>query len=467
MTCLKRRVLVLALIITSPATEYSYSLDVKPNDVIGAATAALTKFNGLSILANALIDKAIEKGNSALEQRLEQVNGIIQSAIFNLNQTVKERVQDLDQKVRVQRMEAIKQLNDLSVNISNSLNASIDQLNQVLEQNITGFQNALGNSFASLPIPTEPLINAGPNGLVVIASALGSTRLFVTGSGLFKDGRQPIAYVHDGPNDTAGTRLSVESASMGLLTLVLPSQLLPSGATPKLLTLSLGFYKGLLSKVVWPSFPLTVCGALPRYTARATVTAANGEYWEKSQTASPGQWFYVDDPKKPYTITAQNLTPPGWTVDTDRPGFVGGLNIVWNPPTSPGGNGDHHEDWTTNHDGYVLSVGNNNSNSHAYAVAAYKKVTNIAQCGTSQQTLPLDYSSLNQLHFQMADVIGNCDTSLRTPDVGAVVELMRQGNVVETVNLSVPRRDQPALSGQVLLSIDEKGLLNITLKPSC
>jgi hypothetical protein len=151
----------------------------------------------------------------------------------------------------------------------------------------------------------------------------------------------------------------------------------------------------------------------------------------------------------------------------ELPGFMSGLTIVENPPTSPGGNGDHHEDWTANHGGFVLSVGNKSSNSHAYAIAAYKKVTSIAQCGASQQILSLDYNALNRIHFVVAEVTGNCDISLSTPNVVAVVELMRQGNVVEMVSLPVPRRDQTALSGQATLSIDDNGLLNITLKPSC
>ena len=142
--------ILLLSIMCSP--RYSWAADITPGDVIGAASSALNKFNPLSIAADSLLQSAIDKGNTALQQRLEQTNGIIQSAIFNLNQVVKERVQDLDQKTRVQRMEAIKQLDDLSVNISNSLSVSLDQLNQVLSQNITGFQNALANSFASLPM---------------------------------------------------------------------------------------------------------------------------------------------------------------------------------------------------------------------------------------------------------------------------------------------------------------------------
>ncbi len=55
--------------------------------------------------------------------------------------------------------------------------------------------------------------------------------------------------------------------------------------------------------------------------------------------------------------------------------------------------------------------------------------------------LPLDYSNLNQMHFQMADVIGNRDTSLKTPAIAAVVEFMRQGSVVETANLAIPVSD--------------------------
>ncbi len=315
---LRKYAVALVLMAMVSDVQYSYAADITPGDIADAAGALAGKFNGLSILANGLIGKAIEKGNSTLEDRLEQVNGIIQAAVFNLKQTTNEQVQNLDQKVRVQRMETIKQLNDLSVNIGNTLNSSIDQLNQVLQQNTTSFQNAIGNTIASSPIPTEPLVNIGSKGFTVIANATGPTTLSITGSGLFKDGRQPIAYIHDGPNDKIGRGLKVDFPSMGLVVVEIPSDLMPSGVTPKLLTLSLGLYKGTLSKVVWPSYPLTVCGALPRYTVRATSTATNGAYWQRDQTPPPGQWFYVDDPKKPYTITAQNLPPPGWTVDTDK-----------------------------------------------------------------------------------------------------------------------------------------------------
>jgi hypothetical protein len=458
---LRRSVTYILLMVLSTAA--SPAADVKPSDVIGAATATLNKFNPLSIAANALLESAINKGNAALEQRLDQLNGIIQSAIFNLNQVIQERVQDLDQKARIQRMEAIRELDNLSVNVSNSLKVSLDQLNDALAQNIVGFQNALANSFASLPIPTEPLVNVGAGGLTLIASATGPTRLFITGSGLFKDGRQPQAFVHDGPSDVDGTRLAVESASMGLLTLSFPDKLIPPGATPKFLTLSLGFYKGLLSKTVWPSFPLILCGALPRYAARVTLSATDGAYWDRPVTDQ--KWFYIDHDS--YKITAQALTPAGWTVDTDRAGFHGGLNIVWDPPTSPGGQGGHSEQWTPNYDGFVLAVSGGSSNSHAYATAAIKKVTNLAQCGTAQDARMLEYNNPNQIQFQKSQVLGSCDVSLKTPTILAVVEILRQGNTVEKVNLPLPRHDQSALGGQMNLSIDNEGLLNITLKPGC
>src|SRR5205085_5646413 len=103
----------------------------------------------------------------------------------------------------------------------------------------------LANSLASLPIPTEPLVNVGTNGLTVIANASGPTRLFVTGSGLFKGGAKPEAFVHTSPSDKNGTRVDVQEASMGLLTILLPPTIFPDSAAPKICSLSLGFKKGM------------------------------------------------------------------------------------------------------------------------------------------------------------------------------------------------------------------------------
>jgi hypothetical protein len=442
----------------------AYPKDITPDDIYSAATSTLNKFSPLNLTVNSLIDNAIDKGNSALKDRLDQVNGIIQSAILNLNQVLKERVQDLDQKARIQRMEAIRELDNLSVNITNSLKATIDQLDQMLSQNITNFQNALANSLASLPIPTEPLINTSRSGLMVIANATGATRLYISGSGLFKDGRQPQAWIHEGANDVNGTRLSVEAASMGLLVLGIPSNLIPTTATPKIVTLSLGFYKGLFSKTVWPSFTLTVCGPLPRYVARAKMTASDGAYWER--TTTPQTWYYIDGGQ--VDIHAQDLTPAGWSVDTDRAGFHSGLEIVWNPPTSPGGSGEHSEQWLPGYSAYRLWVGGHGgNNSHAHAVAAIKKVTPTSTCGTAEDARTLGYSGVSQIQFSKAGVTGQCDVSLKTPNFLIVVEILRQGQIIETVNLPLPSYNRRALNDQLSLSVDNEGLLNINLKPTC
>jgi hypothetical protein len=242
-----------------------------------------------------------------------------------------------------------------------------------------------------------------------------------------------------------------------------PAKVIPPSATPKLLTLSLGFYKGWF-QTVWPSFPLTLCGALPRYSVRATLSATDGAYWDRTVTGQ--QWFYIDSDR--HKITAAEITPAGWTVDTDRPGFHSGLNIVWAPPTSPGGSGEHSEQWTPNDDGFLLWVGGHGgNNSHAFATAAIKQVKGISQCGTTQETRTLEYNNLNQVRFQKPLAMGSCDVSLKTPNILAVVELMRQGNVVETINVPLPTHDKTAFGGLMNLSLDDEGLLNITLKPSC
>jgi hypothetical protein len=459
------RCLIVVLVVILVIPERSSSEEITPEQIASAATQARNKLNPLSLAATALVDHAIDKGNDALAQRLVQLNGIIQSAIFNLNQILKERVQDLDQKVRVQRMEAIAELDRLSGNVANVLKTSVDQLDTVLSQNMTGFQNALANSFASLPIPTEPLVNVGrENGMTVIANANAPTKLVITGSGLFKNGTQPKAIIRDGPNDKRGTRLTVETASMGLLTVALPPTVIPTTGMPKTYILSLGLSKGLLSKTVWPSFPLTICKALPRYTVRAKLTATGGASWER--TVSGQQWFYIDTGS--YVIRASMLASPPWQVDIDRPGFHSGLDIVWNPPTSPGGvGGGHGEGWSAANDAFVLTAGGSGGNSHAFARAALKKVTEVGVCGLSQQQKSLVYNDLNQLTLDKTVALVGCDVSLKTPQVVVVVEIMQAGKVIEAVNLPVPRSDEKALNGLMTLSVDSQGLLNINLRPSC
>jgi hypothetical protein len=435
-----------------------------PQQILSGASSTLSNLSPLSVAANALLGSAIDKGNDALAERLRQAQGIIDSAIFNLNQILQERVQDLDEKVRVQRMETINELNRLSQQMTNTLGVSIDQLDTVLSQNITGLQNALGNSIASLPIPTQPLVNVSrDHALAVIATASGDTTLFITGSGLYKDGKQPQAFIHDGSTDTHGTQLVVKYPSMGMVAVVIPPALIPSTAVPKEYQLSLGLNKGALvygANYVWPSFPVLVCGVLPRYVAHAKLTASDGAYWEKSTSGQRS--FYIDSGSQ--MITASMMVEAPWQLDVDR--LHSGMDIVWNPPNSPGGAGEHSEQWGIG--GFGLWVGGHGgNNSHVIAFAAIKKVTAIPQCGSSQVDLSLEYTHVNQLHLDKTAAIGSCDVAVKTPNIKAVVDITRGGTAIETVNLQLPIQNSPALGGQMLLSVDSEGLLNIALKPYC
>jgi len=458
------RLLIIALALSLILPPPGYAQAPTAAQISAGISGALNTLSPLHLAANALMDHAIDKGNDALAERLRQLDGIIQSAIFNLNRMLQERTQDLDEKVRIQRMETVREFDRLSQQISNTLKVSFDQLGEVLDKNITNFQNGVGNAIASLPIPTEPLVNIPhQHELAVIANASGNTRLFITGSGLYKDGRKPEAFIHNGPDDRNGTRLTVEVASMGMLSVVIPTSLIPATATPKEYQLSLGLNKGALfgSNIVWPSFPVVVCGPLPRYVARAKLTATSGAYWEK--TTTDRRWFYVDS-QPAFTITASLLVNPPWQVDVDR--FHSGLDIIWDPPTSPGGSGEHNEGWTNG--GFFLWVGGKGgNNSHAFARAALKKISPIDVCGSFQEEKSLIYDHLNQFHLDKKPALGSCDLSLRTPEIKAIVEILRQGKLLETVNLAVPMRDQAALNGQMTLAIDGDGLLNIALKPYC
>jgi hypothetical protein len=455
---------ILVAVLVMPQTAYPQTPPVPTHEeIITKATATMNKFIDLPI--DHLLDGAINSGSNALAQRLDQLNGIIQSAIFNLNQILRERAQDVDEKLRIQRMEAVRELDRLEANVDSVLKTSIEQLDTVLTQNITDFQNALANSFASLPIPTEPLVNLGrQNALTIIANASGPTRLFITGSGLYKNGKQPEAFVHSGAADKNGTRIPVESASMGLITLALPKSLIPDSTSARTYFLSLGLSKGgLFNTEVWPSYPLVICGALPKYTVTATLTAKSGAFWEKIETGR--QFFYtdIDHPPYHYEVTAAQFVGANWTVDTDRPGFNNGLQV-----DSQGGTGEHAEQWDAGKTLFQVWVGTHGSNnSHVWAKAALKRITPIPQCGTTQATKVLDYVEPNPIPLSTTIAYGSCELPLKTPELAAAIQISRAGRPDVPVNLPVPSLDVRALDGQMTLSIDDQGLLIIVLRPSC
>jgi hypothetical protein len=439
-------------------------------DLLGLAGAALAKYGPLAILAGGLFDHAIEKGEAALAELLRQVQAIIDAAIFNLNQALKERVQDIDEKVRMQREEAVRSLDRLADSLNGLLQGDLDQIDRKLKLQIRDIRNSVDNTLSSLPIPVKPLVNLDEDGMSVIALANGPTRLFVTGSGFLKGGAGfvPEAWVHSDGNPS-GARLSVETASMGLLSIVIPEWMIKNNTTPQHYILSLGLKSSRWSSMEWPSFPLWICGALPRYTVRAKLVAMDGESWETR--VGDWTWFYLDSDqhRQLCEITPEMLCVPGWEIDRSK--GVNGLEIQWNPPTSPGGAGEHSEGWAIDKHSYVLWIGGHGgNNSHAYARAFLRRRVNTEGCGESPEvTYKLDYGSGNEISLRKTAAVGVCDTLLKTPNLAAKIRVFEGETEVtrQPITLSLPSREKTALNGQMKLSVDTDGLLKIALSPWC
>jgi hypothetical protein len=259
---------------------------------------------------------------------------------------------------------------------------------------------------------------------------------------------------------------------MGLVTIIIPSAIIPATTTPKRSVLELKLRKGpILRTTTSPRFPLTICGQLPRYTADVTLSATNGATWERKITEP--RWYYKDCPGGGDTLPIKAEASDPWFVDRDiGADFHSGLRIVWSPPSSPGGDNYHSETWNAAMDTFTLYCAANNgrgSNSHAFAQFAWKKKTDQAQCGQSQRKdVYVQYADRTQVPLDKAAALGTCAESLKTPSIIAKVEIKnKSGSILETVNLAVPTYSQKALHGELMLSIDEQGLLSMDLRPSC
>ncbi len=245
--------------------------------------------------------------------------------------------------------------------------------------------------------------------------------------------------------------------------------MITNSTTPQHYTLSLGLKSSRFSWMEWPSFPLWICGALPRFTVQAKLVALDGESWETK--IGDWKWFYLDSDqhRQVLEITSDMLKEPGWDVDREK--GVNGLEIQWNPTTSPGGAGEHTHDWATDKHSYVLWIGGHGGNNcHAYARVYLKRRKSTDICGSSQEvTYKLDYGSDNEIQLPVKAAVGICDVGLKTPNIAASVRVFQGHHEVlrQPITLPLPSRGKSVLDGQMELSVDTEGLLKITLVPRC
>jgi hypothetical protein len=315
--------------------------------VVQEATNLFNTLNPINIALGPLIDRAVADGDSALQARLEQLHGIIQEALYTLDQIAKTRIEQINQdtKDRLNQLQGaisqtLSQLNELVgdriATINDDLQARIDQLGA-----------AAGNLIASLPIPVEPVLNVGSQGITTYKNTGDYTTVFVTGSGLRKDGYQPLAWL-DKPGAQAkesswwssdDPNIAVASASMGLLQLRIPNSLVPGPATVLDYVVRLKLHRG-TSYLVFPSyteesFPLHICTSLSSYKVTIKQTAS-GQYWERRTVPMPGgvdtkgyhNGFYIDDNNGNNHLDVCALDFEGYAVDTDpAQGYLNGLHV--------------------------------------------------------------------------------------------------------------------------------------------
>jgi hypothetical protein len=458
-------------------------------DVTKEASNLYNTLNPINIALGPLIDRAASDADSVLQARLEQLHGIIQEALYTLDQIAKTRIEQINQdtKDRLNQLQAatsqaIQQLNDLAADritqIDDSMQARIDQLG-----------NAAGNLVASLPIPIEPILNVGTQGITTYKNVGDYTTVFVAGSGLRKDGYQPLAWVEKpGAKSTswwsvgnADPNVVVASASMGLVQLRIPNSLLPdsSSALDYVIRMKLlrGYSFGVFRSYTEESFPLHICTSVKHYSVEVKQTAS-GQYWDRRTVPVPGavftkglpDGFYIDDNGGNNHRDVCALDFDGYAVDTDpAPGFQSGLTVG-----AEGGDHYHNVTWAIPHPGCIhLYCDNRDGGSNEWIAKVYerqKRVLPTDQCAEPVLVKKdLKYSTSNQIQLDPQKAIGRCGEAglSASPNLTTHLDIRdSQGNIVDSLTVN-SNSSQHALNGAVSVNMDSTGLMKITIKPAC
>lgn len=456
------------------------------NNPIDDAKNLSNQLNPLSLALGPLIDRAAEDANNVLQQRLEQLNGIIQLTLFTLNQIAQQKIDDIDQKTR-------QQIIDLNAYVSRDLlqfNAiigkNLSDVDRILSDNLDKFNFGTANTIATIKfLNTVPLLNIGKLGITTFKQKGSYTDLYLQGSGLMKFNSKPDVYLSGTgvktPWYSGYLSLDVPAASMGLLQIRIPNTAIPDDLKPSSFTLSLKIRDG--TKYFMPTYseqsvPLKICGALPRYKAKITVTAS-GKKWEYTQIRHPEAALLANgddyigvscksgnnNSKKDVCPT---IPPSGWQIDDSPPDY--GLTFG-----SETGHNYHNYSRTASHCIHLYCEGGDGDaweNIQGVRLKL-KRLVDVPLCSPSAivTTVELPYGVLSQLRLQdtVNTAIGVCKdaSASATPQIHVVADILDSSDKLAETRDLLPNIPATALGGAASFSMSDQWLLDMKVTPSC
>lgn len=458
-------------------------------DVIDDAKGLIAQLNPINVALGPLIDRAAADGNAVLQQRLEQLNGIIQLALYSLNQIATQRINDIDAKARQQIIDLNKYVSTNLLQFNYIVGKNLSDANAYLSQNLDKFNFGVANNIASVQfLNTVPLLNIGSSGMTTFKQQGAYTDIFLAGSGFKKFNETPEVYLQGGtikPDKSwfgkwKGVKLDVPSASMGLLQIRIPNNLIPDTPAATPFTMALTIRDGsrfLISTYSEQSFPLRVCGSLPKYQLIVS-TRVSGKKWEYSQIPFPGATPYgtsnvigtnckSGNNNSHYDVCPPAVPPNGYEIDNSAPEF----GVTYGSET---GHNRHSVSRTATGCIHLYCEGDDGDawENIMGVTLKLRRLVDVPQCAEPiSSTVNLEYGQLDQIRLdeQVTKAIGVCQAAAAqaTPNIRTTATVHdSSGKDVEVRDLDV-NVPQTAMNGALTLSLGGGWLLDAKLQPSC
>jgi hypothetical protein len=458
-------------------------------DVADDAKGLIAQLNPINLALGPLIDRAAADGNAVLQQRLEQLNGIIQLALFSLNQIATQRMNDLDAKTRQQIAELNRYVSTNLLQFNYIVGKNLSDANAYLSQNLDKFNFGVANNIASVQfLNTVPLLNIGSSGLTTFKQQGAYTDVFLVGSGFKKFNETPEAYLQGDsikPENSwfgkwKGVKLDIPSASMGLLQIRIPNNLIPDTPAATPFTLALSIRDGsrfFISTYSEQSLPIRICGSLPKFQMIVS-TKASGKQWEYSRIPYPGATPYGGDNvigtncksgnnNSHYDVCPPAVPPNGYEIDNSAPEY----GVTYSSET---GHNRHNVSRTASGCIHLYCEGDDGDAWENIMGVRLKlrRLVDVPQCADPiSSTVNLQYGQLEQIRLdeQVSKATGVCQAAAAqaTPNIRTTATIHDSaGKDVEVrdLDINVP---QTALNGALTLSLGSGWLLDAKLQPSC
>jgi hypothetical protein len=422
-----------------------------------AVAGSVAALGALAVGINGLMNSAISQANQDAIDRLQQLDGIVNGALFSLTRAMNYGIDKMNNAMQANLRILNKNANDIVDKFGALTTATLDQAQKYLNSDLVKVADGLGNAIAQVDfINTTPALDIPGDGLSIIRSHSGTTKLFLTGVGLAKGSIPPTVQLISA-NGTK-TRVNVDGYSLAFLKLSIPTSAL-SGSDDY--TLSFRFVTSPGTFVDFhetQNVPLLACA--PTKISISTKIWMTGQAWEENirqlrdGNMASGDMYHVtcvkgdcDDIKQ---ITAYEQT--GWELYT--PPDWNGHAILCSKNSSNG----HAEINYLSPVTCKISVNGSEGNSHLNVVVqvAERKRINKDVCGkVLEDKREFIGAAHSVLEFSEADLRGDCDS----------------GYIVKTVfksSLGDATDSQHATLADKQLSIDVgEGIVNFRSLPVC